>query len=307
MLKTLLMALVVGLFCALVAGPARAQEAEEPQEAQEDDKVLAQERYKTGLNAYNVGNFDLAITEWKVAYQLLAVPDFLFNIAQAYRQKRDYANAVFFYNSYLRGKPDAANVAEVTALRDEMASLWEAEKSTETLPPTDVVEPGKEPPVPSEVSIGTTGTTGESTETTSTTQGGGELGMEADTSNTGDGRKLRLAGMISGGTGVAFLATGIIFALSASSTESDLEAAAANMEVWTDKYKDMESSAERSSTIGTVLMVGGVAAMVAGGVVYYLGHKKGQEARGLAGAKVVPMLAVDDEGANAGLAMGWNF
>lgn len=273
------------------------------QDDQQDNKALAQEHYNAGLRAYNVGEFDQAIKDWKQAYQYLGAPDFLFNIAQAYRQKREYTEAIFFYNSYLRGKPDAANLAEVTALRDEMVALLKAQESTATLPPTDVVDPNAdttraETPVVADA----TERPEQGSQVSPTTM------VNQDRSAPSGGESLRLTGMIAGGAGVAFLATGIVFALSASSTESDLERAAAAGEPWSDKFADMESSAESSATIGTVLVVVGVAAMIGGGASYYLGHKKREDARALAsGVQVKPTLSLAPEGASAGLGMGWNF
>lgn len=299
--KTLLALLVSVLVCAVELSPVHA----------DDNKALAQEHYNAGLRAYNVGEFDQAINEWKAAYQYLGAPDFLFNIAQAYRQKREYAEAIFFYNSYLRGKPDAANVDEVTALRDEMVALLEDQKSNEETAP----EPkeglglnGERAEVqPSRGGSSSTVQTGPAAGQGGSLVGGTEAGPVDLRSSSADGKGLRWAGLIAGGTGVAFVATGIAFALSASSTESDLELAAANRKVWSESFANMEESAERSATIGTALMVTGIAAIVGGGVTYYLGHQKGQESKLAAGVQVTPTLALQGDGARAGLAMGWSF
>lgn len=292
--------LVSVFVCAVYSAPVQAQEA--PQE----NKALAQEHYNAGLRAYNVGEFDQAIKDWKAAYQYLGAPDFLFNIAQAYRQKRDYAQAVFFYNSYLRGKPEAANVAEVTALRDEMQALLDAQASTETLPPMDVVDPNATETAATPTALKSATETASEIPGQGASAGAGEVTLR-DSPPPSDGKTLRLVGVIAGGTGVAFVATGIAFALFASSTESDLEKAAANGEAWSDEFSDMEDSAERSATIGTVLIVTGVVAIVGGAATYYFGRKKREEAKGLAGATVTPTVALDSEGARAGLTMGWNF
>lgn len=268
---------------ALVLGTVWGPAVASAQDASADNSAKAQELYNAGLRAYNVGEFDQAIKDWKAAYQFLGVPDFLFNIAQAYRQKQDFAEAVFFYNAYLRGKPDAANVAEVTALRDEMAALLEAQRTTEAMPPDpDVVaDPA-----------------------TSTGAAPPEI-VESRTQDSSAGKGLRVGGLVAGATGIAFVATGVAFALSASSTESDLEAAATNLEVWSDEYADREASAERSATIGTVLVATGAAAIVGGGVLYYLGYKKRKESSGMASLTLRPTLEPQRSG--AGVSLGWSF
>ena len=87
--------LALGLVALMAAeAPALAQ----PKPAN-DAKAEAQERYQVGLQAYNVGDFDVAIKEWKLCYRLHASPQFLFNIAQAYRGKSDYQHAAFFFNA----------------------------------------------------------------------------------------------------------------------------------------------------------------------------------------------------------------
>ena len=204
-----------------------------------ENQALAQERYDAGKRAYDIGAFDEAITEWKKAYQFFGAPDFLFNIAQAYRQKRDYDEAVFFFNAYLRASPTAPNHAEVTALRDEMVALQERERKMKNAPPRDV--------------------------------------QPASGTNTAPARSGEGATKTGSGLGVAFAATGLAFALSASSTEKDLETAAANQEPWSAALEDREAAGKRNATIGTSLMVVGGIGIVGGIAAYVLGAGKRHE------------------------------
>ncbi len=65
----------------------------------------ADDYFKEGEGAYNVQDFDKAIDAFKKGYEL--EPDdskkaaYLYNVGQAYRQKKDCANARFFYKRYL--------------------------------------------------------------------------------------------------------------------------------------------------------------------------------------------------------------
>lgn len=65
----------------------------------------ADEWYEEGANQYTLGNFDKAIDAFKQGFSL--EPDeskkanYLYNIAQAYRQTHDCKNALFFYKRFL--------------------------------------------------------------------------------------------------------------------------------------------------------------------------------------------------------------
>src|SRR5262245_741239 len=65
----------------------------------------AEEWYEEGANQYTLGNFEKAIDAFKQGFSL--EPDeskkanYLYNIAQAYRQTHDCKNALFFYKRFL--------------------------------------------------------------------------------------------------------------------------------------------------------------------------------------------------------------
>ncbi len=112
--------LVVVLLAICASAPAHAQ-AKDP--AKEERDRRARERYDKGITHYNLGEFDAAITEFKAAYEINSSPSLLFNIAQAYRLKKDYEQALYFYKTYLRLKPDAKNRADVEARIQEMEKI----------------------------------------------------------------------------------------------------------------------------------------------------------------------------------------
>jgi tetratricopeptide (TPR) repeat protein len=244
----------MGCCLVLASGAAHADDATA------ENKALAQERYDAGKRAYDIGDFDAAIVEWKKAYQLFGAPDFLFNIAQACRQKRDYDEAIFFFNAYLRAQPNARNRPEVEALRDEMVALKNKEQVMRQAPPQDVQ--------PVDASKTTSRPDPDVSEAIEPTGGVGK---------TDRGGSWRTGGVIAGATGLAFVATGLAFSLSASSTESDLEKAAANQTPWSDDLKDMEAAGERNATIGTSLMIVGGLGVVGGALAYYLGRERADE------------------------------
>jgi hypothetical protein len=69
----------------------------------------------------------------------------------------------------------------------------------------------------------------------------------------------------------------------------------------------MESSADRNATLGAVFIIGGAAAVVAGGVSYFLGHRQRAQATGTASLELRPTVAPEPGGARAGLSLGMEF
>ncbi len=66
-----------------------------------------------GLTYFNLGQFEDAVAEFRLAYEAKAEPVFLFNIGEAYWQLDANDQALFFYRRYLSTSPRAANRALV--------------------------------------------------------------------------------------------------------------------------------------------------------------------------------------------------
>jgi tetratricopeptide (TPR) repeat protein len=109
--------------------------------AVDPNQARARELYQKGLTHYDLAEYDRAIEEFKQAYELSERPELLFNLAQTYRAKRETAQALHFYRTYLKLKPDAPNRAEVET---RIAELVRA--GTEKPPPPTV--PTTPPPPP---------------------------------------------------------------------------------------------------------------------------------------------------------------
>ncbi|MFH0899036.1 MAG: SBBP repeat-containing protein, partial [Pseudomonadota bacterium] len=118
--------LTLTLTLVLVLVPARDAGAQRPKTQEQ----LAREHYQAGIIKYDLGQFDAAISEFQKAFELSNAPRLLFNIAQAYRLKNDYARARFFYKSYLRRQPDAANRQDVEARLQEIDEILAAATTT---------------------------------------------------------------------------------------------------------------------------------------------------------------------------------
>src|SRR5262245_21890113 len=116
-----LVQIAVVAVAAFSAAPASAQDAEK-----------ARQLFQQGSKYYDLGQFDKAIEAWQAGYDQKPDPGFLYNIAQAYRQKQDAAKAIFFYKGYLRNSPKAKNREEV---EQKIAQLQKQAGDTGTTTP----------------------------------------------------------------------------------------------------------------------------------------------------------------------------
>lgn len=98
--------------------------------------------FKKGRTKFKLGDFDEAIRLFKLAYETSPHHAFLFNLGQAYRQKGDCRQAIFFYKGYLAEAGRKAKNRKV--VKEHIAELTEICKATDNSkekPPDDVTEP----------------------------------------------------------------------------------------------------------------------------------------------------------------------
>jgi hypothetical protein len=110
------------------------------------DAPDAKARYMSAQNHYNLNEFAEALTDFKEAYRLHPDPAFLFNIAQCERQIGDFDEAIKFYRSYLRNKPEATNAKEVQKKIDELKLLTDAKRKSKEAGNQSVIAPSTAPP-----------------------------------------------------------------------------------------------------------------------------------------------------------------
>jgi len=222
----------VALFIAL-AGPSRTAVAAEPTPPSPPAADAAREHYERGLAKYNLAEFEAAIVEFKQSYELSKAPRLLFNIAQAYRLKKDFASALYFYNTYLRADPNPPNLDDVDAKIDEMKrALDEQSKSAAVTPPVVEHPPPPPPKVDRRLSKRTlkiAGATVTALGLASCAVGGGMLGLSAS-----DASKIR--GVVQNGM------------------------------AWTTADQATYDQGGRANTAGVVLLSAGGALVVAGGI-----------------------------------------
>jgi tetratricopeptide (TPR) repeat protein len=115
------------LFVALTVASARADDA----------KDEARRLVGKAETEYKLGRFQQALDLYSRAYKVYKAPGLFFNIAQCHYRLRKWNDAVFFYEAYLREKPDAPNRVTVEELigdakrerdADQLAIRTEAER-----------------------------------------------------------------------------------------------------------------------------------------------------------------------------------
>lgn len=105
----------------------------QPKAKADPDEQKARVLFADGQKAYDVGEFERALTLYSDAYKLKPLPGFLFNIAQCHRQLGNFERAAFFFGRFIdNSKPVAPNVELARELMSDMerrqAERVEAEK-----------------------------------------------------------------------------------------------------------------------------------------------------------------------------------
>jgi len=109
-----------------------------PAHAEDKATKAAQKHFEKAQKLFNLGKFDAALTEYEAAYEAKPLGDFLYNIAQCYRNLEDYDRAIFSFKKYLKEKPDAEDRAQVEKFIDELEDKkqrGEGQKFVDKQPP----------------------------------------------------------------------------------------------------------------------------------------------------------------------------
>jgi tetratricopeptide (TPR) repeat protein len=70
-------------------------------------RARAKEHFAQAEKYYRLGQFEAALAGYEKAYDILPLPDFLFNMAQCQRQLGRCKEAIPLFEAFLRDKPDA--------------------------------------------------------------------------------------------------------------------------------------------------------------------------------------------------------
>ncbi len=131
----------------LLALPALAQIA--PLPSQQDASAIAKARYEKGMAHFQLEEYDKAILEWEEGFRTRPVPEFLYNLAQAYRLSKVPERALTLYRRYLSMKPNAPNRGEVERHIVQLEKAVSTSAKAASAPPYNAIpaRPGQSPPV----------------------------------------------------------------------------------------------------------------------------------------------------------------
>jgi tetratricopeptide (TPR) repeat protein len=97
-------------------------------DAREEAKALS----KRAGTAFKLAQFPEALDLYSRAYERFPAPEFLFNLGQCHKNLGHHERALFFFQGYLRDKPDAPNRAAVETLMAESARELAAARAKES-------------------------------------------------------------------------------------------------------------------------------------------------------------------------------
>jgi tetratricopeptide (TPR) repeat protein len=124
-------------------GAAPADAAAVPTSPQEAEM---QAQRAVGHRLYRLGRYEEAVAAFRRAYEVKADARLLFDIAECYREVGAVDQALFYYDRYLAGWPDAFDRAEVEQKVAELESMRDADGPRAAAPahrrhPLMIVEP----------------------------------------------------------------------------------------------------------------------------------------------------------------------
>ncbi len=132
---------------ALLLGVAWSALGTPPAHAAPSGEKQARELFQKAEMSFNLGRFPDALEDYQAAYQAKPLPAFLFNVAQCYRNMRNYERARFFFRRYLALDPKTTNRRLVDDLIAEMTrELDKADKSDTAVALTPVAGTASAPP-----------------------------------------------------------------------------------------------------------------------------------------------------------------
>ena len=206
------------------------------------DNPSAEALYTAGQAAYDHGDYQIAIDKWQESYRLSGESGLLFNIAQAMRLAGDCTGAITTYRKFMAADADPASE------QHKLAEDFTRELEPTCRAPAPVADP--KPPL------------------------GDRLNL-VDPLNTpkDHGRALRIAGLGTGGAGIAAIATGLALGYHAQTLGQDVTDACRTSCDWA-VQKDKEAAGRRDAMIGRVLDIAGATAIAGGVVMYYLGARQ---------------------------------
>lgn len=243
------------------------------------DMDKAKNHYHRAQSYKRLGEYQKAAEEFLKAYELYQDAEFYFNAAEMYRLAGDRDRAVEYFKKYLVAHPDGrvsqAAKASVEELTSEMVAA-QARRAQEDAAKEEAARDQRDKAAREQK-----GAAPARPETE--LERGSDEDAEPD-SERPSGKSFKLAGMASGAVGFLSLALGAKYGLDASSTSDELSV----------KYDPQTEKDGAAAEQKMFIFYGvGAAALIAGGVLYYIGHGRSSRAERARTVSVTPHLDGD--------------
>ncbi len=218
---------------------------------------------------YDVGHFDQALDLYTRAYERYPKPALLFDIGQCHRQLGHYERAIFFYQGYLRGLPQAPNRALVEKFIADSQQQLDAQRAAGTAAPpaADSTSPVRPAPAPSPAPE----SAGAPTTSASDAAGAPPPAEPHKASSV-----MQIAGLATAGTGVVLLGIAIAEGLQAQSLQNQVSQVSSQRGSWSSQAQSDYDSGKSAATVASVLYVSGAVVLAAGAVITWFGWPKSQ-------------------------------
>ncbi len=238
----------------LITASVSAASAQPERKPSKQDIAEARKHFAAAEAAKQRGDWDAAADQYLAAYARFPDPEFYFNVGEVYRRKGDPERALQYYMKYLEqdadGRGSAAArtaVAEINRALERKRAEEAERKRQEARPVPAPVPPPRPTPAEEE-------------------EEGDDDEEPVQLHPARRGRTLRIAGLASGGAGVVALGVAAVFGVKARRIASE----AAGWDSFDPDRYAAGQAAERNFFIATGI---GTAALIGGGVLYYLGHR----------------------------------
>jgi len=282
--------LAVALGLLVAAGrPAGAQPASDGS----DDRARAADAaalYDEGKRHFDIGEYAQAIASWKRSYLRSSAPLLLFNIAQAYRLSGNCAQANRFYLNYRRVEKHPKNQAELDRAMARCAGIEPATGDASEPPAASAPDAGPTPgaapasPGAAPAAIAVPGAASEPAPAPPRAGTAAAPGAAAASAPAGPpvpaadraGRGWQIAGIATGAVGIAALAAGGIYAIAARQDSDSVSGSRAGTP-YTGDVVSTDSNGRTAASRARGLAGVGAALAVAGGAMWYIGHRQGTQ------------------------------
>ena len=207
------------------------------------EPITAERFYLEGQAAYDAADYTHAITAWTKSYELSKQPGLLFNLGHAYRlraQPGDCKQAHASYQRFVAGDPASTHRKDADDLIVELDRCVNPTRATPAAVPATHVVPATHDarePVPN------------------------------------GSRTKRTIGLVAGAGGALVFGTGLYYGNKASRISADITDTCTAGCNW-DELQRKHEAGKRAEATQWVLYGAGAAAVVTGGVLYFLGSRE---------------------------------